>query len=294
MSTITAKKSAGFRLSSNPVLKRLSKVSDRSTSDCATYGGIFAKTAYFLLITIAGIVAYFMLNAIVFTNPAVPGVELHLEGDTVKQTAVVEQADTAAEQGAVTDASTVTTVPDETSRFADGKKLSSVRFAVVEIVIAIVCALFTFIMPFVCAFSVSATPVCGTLYCASEGYLLSMILFKFLAMRNIDASIGLVALVLTVMVVAAMALLYVKRIVKVDRKFMTVLMSAVFALLLGGVVTALLCLIPTVRDTVAGFMKNPVIGIACSALSVLLASMFLLSDFAVIENSVENKLPAKY
>ena len=42
---------------SNPVLSRLSRVTERADGDTATYAGIASKTAFFLLITLVGVVA---------------------------------------------------------------------------------------------------------------------------------------------------------------------------------------------------------------------------------------------
>lgn len=49
-------------LASNPIMRRLNKVDEYSTSSSATYGGIAVKTIYFLLFSAAGIVLQIMLK----------------------------------------------------------------------------------------------------------------------------------------------------------------------------------------------------------------------------------------
>ena len=44
-------------LRSNPVLSRLSKITERSQDNAATYAGIARKTSFFLLMTLVGLVA---------------------------------------------------------------------------------------------------------------------------------------------------------------------------------------------------------------------------------------------
>ena len=49
---------------SNPVLTRLSRVTERVDDGAATYAGIASKTAFFLLITLVGVVAQLMAKAL--------------------------------------------------------------------------------------------------------------------------------------------------------------------------------------------------------------------------------------
>jgi len=258
MAALTRNKSEkGFMLQSNPVLRRLSLVKEHAEVEtCATYSGIINKTGYFLLMTVVGILIYCILNMTVFAT-----------GGVLMQMVIDE---------------------------ANPEQISYIRFAVPEVITGVVCVILTIVMPFVCAASIKATPVCGTAYCLSEGYVLAMFIFKFLGLRNVPTSIGLVALILTVMVVGAMGFLYVKRIVKVDRKFYMVLMSAVGAIIIGSILCVILSLIPFTRPLMADFTSNPVIGVIAGLISVILPALFLLSDFAVIENCVENRLPARY
>ena len=64
----TAKKQSFFR--SNPVINRLNKVEERAAYDekSAGYGRITVKTAFFLLVTVAGMMAYLVMKATIFAN----------------------------------------------------------------------------------------------------------------------------------------------------------------------------------------------------------------------------------
>ena len=66
----TATKERRSFLSSNPVMHRLDKVDEYSESNAATYGGIAAKTVYFLLFTIVGIAAERILSQMLATKLA--------------------------------------------------------------------------------------------------------------------------------------------------------------------------------------------------------------------------------
>ena len=64
-------RSATTLLHSNPVLSRLSRVTERAEiNDAATYSGIASKTGFFLLMTLAGIVLQILAQAI-FAGDAV-------------------------------------------------------------------------------------------------------------------------------------------------------------------------------------------------------------------------------
>ena len=54
---------------SNPVLSRLSRVTERTDGDTATYAGIASKTAFFLLITLVGVVAQLVAKVLFASAP---------------------------------------------------------------------------------------------------------------------------------------------------------------------------------------------------------------------------------
>lgn len=137
-------------------------------------------------------------------------------------------------------------------------------------------------------------PVTGTIYTFCQGFFIGCV-SEFL--EEGYKWIGLLAMVLTVAVVAVMLFLYVKRIIKVTGKFKKIITTLFISLILSGIVIFILGLIPGVRNIVDGFseiMQNPVISILCSIGYIIIASLFLLADFDTIESCVENNMPKKY
>ena len=57
-------------LRSNPVLSRLSKITERSQDNAATYAGIARKTSFFLLMTLVGLVAQLVVMNAMGNEPA--------------------------------------------------------------------------------------------------------------------------------------------------------------------------------------------------------------------------------
>ena len=65
MSTLTreSKQRTHTLFQANPVLRRLSKITERSETNAATYAGIATKTSFFLLITLVGMIAQLLVMA---------------------------------------------------------------------------------------------------------------------------------------------------------------------------------------------------------------------------------------
>ena len=56
-------------LHSNPILSRLSKVDERTETNAASYVGIAAKTSFFLLVTLIGMVAQLIVMGLMAGEP---------------------------------------------------------------------------------------------------------------------------------------------------------------------------------------------------------------------------------
>ncbi len=152
-------------------------------------------------------------------------------------------------------------------------------------------AIIAIITQLVAAFARGTIPVTGTIYSISQGFIISFIVFTVLEGYEY---IGLLALAITVVVVFTMAFLYAKKIIRVTKKFrmiLTTLVAALFGILLVELIGYL---IPFTRPFVAQLTANIGLSIGISVLSIIIASLFLISDFAMIDHVVESKLPAKY
>ena len=140
-------------------------------------------------------------------------------------------------------------------------------------------------------FARKTIPITGSLYAASQGYVISFLVFKVLKGYEY---LGLEALLLTVAVVAVMSWLYTSGKVRVGGKFRTVLLSLVIGSAAFGVITFLGSLIPATRPFIQGIFANPVLAIGLDVFGILMASLFLISDFSVINACVKEGYPKEY
>ena len=216
-STQEKQKKGFFR--SNPVMNRLNKLEYDITTDgkAAAYGRITAKTAYFLLTTIVGIMLYLVLNSTLFA------------------------------------------AQPQTLQFTyRGFQVSTSMMA---ILVAAGVGIVAIVAQLVAAFARGTIPVSGTIYCVAQGFLISFTVFTLIKGYEY---LGMLALGITIVVVLSMAILYTTGVVKVTKKFRLVV-TTLFAAMIGMTI-----------------------------LSIIIASLFLISDFATIDHVVENHMPAKY
>ena len=204
---------------SNPVLTRLSRVTERVDDGAATYAGIASKTAFFLLITLVGVVAQLMAKAL-------------FAGAPVWQTITIYE-----------DFSLALSKPE------------AIIFGVITTV--------ALIAEFSGIFIRRSIPVSGTIYAAGQGYVISFLVFNVLSGYEY---LGLEALLLTVAVVLVMSWLYTSNRIRDNKKYRTVLLT----LFVGSIAIALL------------------------SFGVVIAALFLISDFSLIQNCVEQSYPKEY
>ncbi len=232
---------------SNPVLTRMSKITERSDTHAASYAGISAKTCYFLLVTLAGMLVQLLVKASLSAEPV---------WQTVK----------------VFNKFTVTLSQKET------------------VILGIVLGA-GLIAELVGIFAHKTIPVTGTLYSASQGYFISFLVFNVLKGYEY---LGLEALLLTVAVVAVMSWLYTSGKIQANRKFHMILLSLLLGSVCFGVLTFIMSLIPATRSYVQAMMQNSVLMIALDVVGLVIAALFLISDFTVIDNCVKEGYPKEY
>ena len=134
-------------------------------------------------------------------------------------------------------------------------------------------------------------PVAGSLYAASQGYVISFIVFTVLKGYEY---LGLEALAITVAVIGVMSWLYSSGIIKADKKFHTVLLSLVLGSIIFGVFTFVGSLIPAIRPYVQTLLQNVGLMIAVDVVGIVIASLFLISDFAMVDDCVREGYPKAY
>ena len=232
---------------SNPVLSRLSRVTERADGDTATYAGIASKTAFFLLITLVGVVAQLVAKVLFASAPA-------------------WQTITVYDNFALT-----LTKPE----------------AMIVGVISIV----GLIAELIGIFLRKTVPVSGTIYAASQGYLISFLVFNVLAGYEY---LGLEALLLTVAVVLVMSWLYTSGRIRDNKKYRTVLLTLFVGSIAVGLFSVIGFVIPFTRPYVIAMLQNAALSVALDVIGVVIAALFLISDFSMIEDCVDLGYPKEY
>ena len=148
-----------------------------------------------------------------------------------------------------------------------------------------------FICELVGVFVPRTIPVTGTVYSAGQWYLISFLVFKVLAGNEY---IGLEALLLTVAVVAAMCWLYSSGIVKVDQKFRSVLLALVLGSVGFSLISFIGSLIPATREYVQMMLQNSWLTMIIDVIGLVIAALFLISDFNMVDTCVREGYPKKY
>lgn len=240
----STKRKSSF-LSSNPVMRRLDKISDYSPSNSATYGGITAKTAYFILFTVVGIIVHLiMAEKLAAGDP----VNINYKGFEIQMYS------------------------------------NEVIALGASVVLAIVFQLL--------AFFVKVTiPVTGALYCVTQGYFISFLVFKVLKGYEY---LGALALVITLVIIMVMVILYCTGIVRVTKKFKMVMTTLFITVVSTTLISVAGYFIPLTRPLVTALSQNILFSIGTSVVFIIIAALFLICDFDTIDHVVSDKLPKKY
>lgn len=150
-----------------------------------------------------------------------------------------------------------------------------------------------FISGLIAGFAPKTCPVTGSIYAASEGFVLTWLSLSYGAAYK---GIIVEAISLTVLTILVMAALYASGLVRVTSRFRTVLYTMLMVSIIGGLAFFLFSIFGSntalYRSMVA--MNNGPIGIVFAVIGVAIAAMFLLSDFDTIQQTVERGLDKKY
>jgi len=167
---------------------------------------------------------------------------------------------------------------------------------VAEAVIAGIALLVSLITPFLAWFIRPTIPVTGTLYSLAQGLLIGYITVALVPEYRF---ISLLAMIITIALVAVMLFIYAKKIITVTARFRGIITGIFAGIVLSGIVYFLLNLIPAVRNStlfsgINTAMQNPALSIIIGIVFVILASLFMLADFDTIQRCVENQVDKKY
>ncbi len=167
------------------------------------------------------------------------------------------------------------------------------RITLIQVFYLVGVSIVTLITQLIAAFVPRTIPVTGTLYSVGQGFILSCLIFTILGYSHSEY-LGLLALAITIVVVLTMAILYTTGIIRVTKKFKMVMMTLVFASIGISLIVLLCSFIPFVNIYVANILNNPVISIGLTLLSIILATLFLIAEFAQIDSFVQGRAAKKF
>ena len=153
-----------------------------------------------------------------------------------------------------------------------------------SVILAIVFQLLAF-------FARPTTPVTGALYCVTQGYMISFLIFKVLKGYEY---LGLLALVITVTIVLIMSILYATGIIRVTKKFRMVMITLFATAIISSLLLLVGSFIPATAGLVAQLRNNFALSIGMSVIFIIIAALFLICDFNTIDHVVASKMPKKY
>ena len=102
---------------------------------------------------------------------------------------------------------------------------------------------------------------------------------------------------LTIILVFTLLLLYCSKKIKISHKFKVIISAIFITLIIGSALTFILHFIPGlshISQAISTIMNNPFISIGLSVFFVIVACLFLISDFDTIHDLVSNNMPKKY
>ena len=140
-------------------------------------------------------------------------------------------------------------------------------------------------------FARATTPVTGALYCITQGYFISFLIFKVLKGYEY---LGALALAITILIILVMSILYTTGVIRVTKKFMMVMFTLVITSVAISALVFIGSFIPFTKDLVAQLTQNLGLSIGVGIIFIIIAALFLICDFATIDHVVKDKLPKKY
>ena len=142
-------------------------------------------------------------------------------------------------------------------------------------------------------FARPTTPVTGALYCITQGYFISFLVFKVLGAYDMQY-LGALALLITMLIITIMAILYTTGAIRVTKKFKMVILTLFITVISASVLTFVGYFIPFTRPMVQAMQQNFALSIVFGVIFIIIAALFLICDFDTIDHVVKDRLPKKY
>ncbi len=160
-----------------------------------------------------------------------------------------------------------------------------------EAVILTAVTIIGFVAELVGIFVRKTIPVSGTLYSVSQGYVISFLVFNVLSGYEY---LGLEALLLTIAVVAVMSRLYTSGRIRDGKRYRTVMLSLFLGSLAVALFTVIGVVIPFTRPYAMALVQNAAVSVVLDVIGLMIAALFLISDFSLIQTCVEEGYPKEY
>ena len=160
-----------------------------------------------------------------------------------------------------------------------------------EAVILTAVTIIGFVAELVGIFVRKTIPVSGTLYSVSQGYVISFLVFNVLSGYEY---LGLEALLLTIAVVAVMSRLYTSGRIRDGKRYRTVMLSLFLGSLAVALFTVIGVVIPFTRPYAMALVQNAAVSVVLDVIGLVIAALFLISDFSLIQTCVEEGYPKEY
>lgn len=247
-------KHMGYMANGSKVAGRAASTSAGSEQAC-TYAGIKFKTVIFLALTLLGYFVYFGAHAIFKMSPDRFGA-----------------------------------LP----QFILESSIHQIDVTIAEIVLFVIAALVTAIMPFLAAFFRKSIPVVGTLYALCQGYFIG---FLTGLLKVEYRFIPVMALMITLAIVVMMLALFLSGKIEVTSKFKSGMYAFFGTAVICTIITTILYVLPFSKEMVQSyftFLNSPAISLVISLVFMVAAILFLLVDFDTIKECVEKGLPQQY
>lgn len=143
--------------------------------------------------------------------------------------------------------------------------------------------------PFISFFAKGTIPVTGSLFCASVGFMYTCFADIFVKYR----SAILLALVITVAVFVAINLIYRTGLIKVTRKFASVITILFATLIIASLLIAVCSFIPALSGVTALVVGSPLVSISLSVIGIIIATLFIFTDLDKIYKNIESGVSAR-
>ena len=155
-------------------------------------------------------------------------------------------------------------------------------------------AIITLVTALISIFAMAALPIVGAIYSIAQGYLLAFITD---ALAPQYEWLGILALTLTVVIVATLLFLYSTGKIKVGQRFRAAIFTLCITIIITSLIFFVISIVPWFRpaaNAISAVTSNPVVSIIISAAFVLIACLFLVSDFDSTSQIVNAGMPKEY